>query len=159
MQRFYQELIRDYNFDVALISARWSNESIALMPGALTTLKADINNVIVLGPGLTYTQSLPLLLARYGTSLQQLTSREKYVLYDQAKAIDRRFKNIAEDNGADYVSLVDLICPNARCQTMTKTGVPMQWDYGHLTYDGASELIKKFEPYLIQTSDQMKNNP
>ena len=149
MQRFYKELINDNKFDVAIVSARWNKTAIERMPDAIKLLKENIKNVVILGPGINYVQSLPILLARHGAALSAFNSNSKLLTYEQTKAVDQRLKSIAVGSGVNYVSLLELTCPNSQCRTLTKAGIPMQWDYGHLTYAGASELIEKFEPLLI----------
>ena len=129
---------------LVIVSARWSSETIELMPDALNMLKANSDKVIVLGPAVTYTQSLPVLLARQGAYLDGIASTQSVIFYDRANIIDQRFKQIVENSQADYVSLVSLMCAEARCRTMTESGVPIQWDYGHFTYEGAAELVKEF---------------
>ena len=150
MQRFYHELITDYKFDVAIVSARWNPESIARMPDAIKLLKQNIDNVVILGPGINYVQSLPILLARQDKTANTFASESKFVRYDHIKALDQQFRSIAADNSVNYVSLLELTCPNSQCQTLTQAGLPMHWDYGHLTYAGARELIEAFEQRLIK---------
>ena len=143
LDRVYTQLIKEYPFDMVIVSARWSDKTIESMPNAINALKDNIERVIVLGPIITYASSLPNLLARYSSNLDKAVSLKKIRLYDQAAVIDTKFEDIVKDNGAEYISLLKLICPNSQCQVVTKTGKPIQWDYGHLTYDGATEIVEK----------------
>ena len=145
MDRVYSNLIQNYDFDIVFISARWSNKVIQHMPDSIQLLKGNIERVIVVGPIISYAYSLPKLMARYGTKLEKATSIKKIRYYDSTAEIDSKLQKIARDNGAEYISLLDLICPGSVCQTVTGKGTPLQWDYGHLTYDGAVELIQKMK--------------
>jgi lysophospholipase L1-like esterase len=67
------------------------------------------------------------------------------------KDVDRQFAETLKAKGVNYVSIYDLLCPPgaASCQTTTASGVPMQWDYGHLTAPGSILLAQRVAPELI----------
>ena len=44
---------------------------------------------------------------------------------------------MAARNGADYVSLAAIICPNHARRTMATSTTPMLFDGGHLTREGS----------------------
>ena len=143
MEKVYSQTITQYDFDMVIVAGRWSLETIEKMPAAIKRLKQYVNRVVVVGPIITYSQALPTLLARYGSNLENAKFPSRLRNFDSTQIIDQRFKTIARENGVEYISLLDMICPDEQCQLLTESGQPLQWDYGHLTYAGASELIKK----------------
>jgi hypothetical protein len=44
-----------------------------------------------------------------------------------------------------YVSILRELCGTRRCRTTTASGVPTQFDYGHLTYEGAAYILSKLK--------------
>ena len=143
MDKVYRDFIVKNNFDVVFISARWSMQDINKMQPALLQLKQQVKRIIVIGPVILYAQSLPSLLARYGMQSDGVLWTEKFSHYDKVKLIDLELSQIALDNGVEYISILEMICPDGKCRVLTESNQPVQWDYGHLTYAGASELVRK----------------
>jgi hypothetical protein len=93
-----------------------------------------------------YDQALPRLLAqaeRFGD--RRLVAKHQL----DVSALDRDMARLAADKGARYASLLTRLCPEGRCVTVLPNGVPLQFDYGHLTADG-SRLVASS---LLQSGD------
>lgn len=128
--------------DVIILSARWIESDISDVERTLKALAGKAGRVVVLGPIAEYAMPLPRLLAQVSSGRDpSLLIRAR--LDDQAKA-DRDLGTAVRAAGAGYASPYHLLCPNdaGPCQTVTN-GVPIQWDYGHLTAQGSLLLARK----------------
>lgn len=45
---------------------------------------------------------------------------------------------------ARYLSLIDALCPDAKCRTVDSTGAPLQFDYFHPTRGGALLIVEQW---------------
>jgi cytochrome c5 len=57
------------------------------------------------------------------------------------QALDARFAALAAAYGTKYVSIYGSLC-TTYCRTLGESGLPLMFDYGHLTAE-ASELVAK----------------
>lgn len=128
--------------DAVLLSARWENEDIAQLVATVDRLARYVAQVYVSGPIVEYRENLPRLLAR---SVQQkdpellITAR-----VDAQRQVDERLAIALEGHRAVYLSVYGTLCgrQSEACRTLTDNGIPMQWDYGHLTAEGSKYLAK-----------------
>jgi hypothetical protein len=60
-------------------------------------------------------------------------------------SVNVRMSEFASTNGIQFVSPIDLLCNSEGCLMSTSVSklVPVAWDYGHLTKDGAKYLISE----------------
>jgi len=47
-----------------------------------------------------------------------------------------------------YISVLDAVCPHQACPAVVGGGVPLTWDYGHLTSEGSIYVVGKLPLYL-----------
>jgi hypothetical protein len=47
-----------------------------------------------------------------------------------------------------YVSVLDAVCPQRQCPLTVAGGVPLSWDYAHLTAEGSAYVVEKLVPML-----------
>ena len=47
-----------------------------------------------------------------------------------------------------YVSVVDTICPKRQCPLTIDGGIPLSWDYAHLTQQGSAYVMGRLVPLL-----------
>ena len=52
-------------------------------------------------------------------------------------------KRMVTDTGAAYLSVYDAICRDDRCDELVQGNIPMQFDAGHLTAEGAIEVGRR----------------
>lgn len=134
--------LRSSRPDVIILSARWIESDIPDVEHTLKALDGKAGQVVIVGPSVEYAMPLPRLLA------QVSGGRDPSLLVqarlDDQKNTDLDLGTAVRAAGADYVSAYDLLCAKATrpCQT-TVDGVPVQWDYGHLTAQGARLLAGK----------------
>jgi hypothetical protein len=128
--------------DIVILSARWIENDIPDVRRTLEALAGKAGQVVVVGPIVEYAMPLPRLLA------QVSTGRAPSLLVD-ARLPDQERTDLVlgaavRAAGAGYVSAYRLLCASdaAPCLT-TAGGVPVQWDYGHLTAQGSQFLARK----------------
>jgi hypothetical protein len=94
-----------------------------------------VDEVVILGPTPEYLDSFPRLLAR---TLRDGGGELERFLDPAVRALDRQMAATGW-GAARYVSLYDLICPDA-CRLFTGDRVPYIADYGHYTRAAAREI-------------------
>ena len=57
---------------------------------------------------------------------------------------------------ANYVGVYDALCDDAGCLETTPDGVPMQFDYGHLTLEGSELLIGRVRDQLSWAAESRR---
>ena len=98
--------------------------------------------VIVIGPVFEFEGSFPLILARSlesGDPAQVETLRRK-----GGDDLERQLRSLVERGGATYYSARARECDAESCRYMTEGGVPLHFNYGHLTNAGARYLLRDF---------------
>jgi hypothetical protein len=110
-------------------------------------LETKTGMVYVFGPIVEYSRPLPRLLA-----LSVIRDDHMEVVREASRLADKRALDalMAQALGAAgdrvrYVSILRELCGTRRCRTTTASGVPTQFDYGHLTYEGAAYILSKLK--------------
>lgn len=140
IKSLYDKFIPDHKLDGIIIAGRWRKSEISDVLKTVKYLEKFTSNVIVLGPINEYGSSLPRILAK----------SEYYNNHDIAnKSLTRGIDDISADlgaklsgSGAVYIPIYNLIC-SEKCIEYADNGVPLQFDYGHLTLDGARVVARK----------------
>lgn len=143
MRWAYAELISKHHFDAIIVSGRWASSDLSSLKETVDMLSKYSEKLFILGPIVTYDQALPRLLARSFPNVSDSNLLIKATNYESIKKIDSSFKKMTFSPRAHYVSILDAICPSGNCIKVTPQGIPMQWDYGHLTYEGSREVIAR----------------
>lgn len=139
MTWIFDDLIKQYRFDQIFVSLRWEMPDIAHVQGLIQSLSPYTDRVIIMGPTLEYGVPLPRLLGR-GYTDDQLAERNRY---QEIKATDEALKKQAQGAGAEYYSVVDTLCRSKSSCMSVIDGVPVTFDYGHLTHTAAVALFQK----------------
>jgi peptidoglycan/LPS O-acetylase OafA/YrhL len=133
-----KELIVNHKFDKIIISGRWKSKHVQYIPETIATLQEYASQVQVIGPVIEYLHPLPMLLAKFGPDAE-LT---QFSIYENRKELDSQLEATTDLAGGNYMSPLTYMCSSIkRCQYTSKTNVPMQFDYGHLTHEGAMAVI------------------
>jgi len=138
MHFIFQEFIPTHKLDGVIISANWLAADV---PGAVSTalkLQAGGTRAMIFGPTVEYRVALPKLVAlsivRDDPALVD-RNRKK----DQAST-DQLFRRKTSEAGVPYFSVYETFCPDGHCRTLDDSGLPLAFDYGHLT-EAASTIV------------------
>jgi peptidoglycan/LPS O-acetylase OafA/YrhL len=138
----FNDYLKRKPVDILILSARWIRQDIPDVSRTLEMLRGKVGKIIVFGPIVEYYHALPRLLGqsswRRDTSLL-LTGRNS-----EQRGIDDELEPAVAAAGASYISTYALLCPKdgGTCTTLTE-GVPVQWDYGHLTAEGSMLVAER----------------
>jgi peptidoglycan/LPS O-acetylase OafA/YrhL len=132
-------VLRDYlathKVDAVLLAAHWDDGDLPSVAETLTFLHQQHIPVVLIGPIVQYDSALPRFLAlgiSHGDSSLAARHRLQYV-----EPLDEQMGSLARSTGTPYLSLYRLFCFQNRCDECAKPGVPLQFDYGHLTKEGS----------------------
>lgn len=137
----FSQYIPSGKFDAIIFSERWTNGGSKRMRASIRAASKFTRNIIVLGPTVEYAKPLPVLLAKSylrhdgGAIIAQARH------YDASKARDRYLARAVGDLGVRYFSVIDALCPDRKCRVLVAGDIPVQFDYGHFTYQGASYVV------------------
>jgi len=141
----YEELIQEKYFDTIILSGNWRLENKKNFQYSLEQLLKHTDKVVVLGASMEYKQSLPRLLLNLKNT-EDSTQIYKYGgSYPTFLKIDKMIKSYVTMDNAIYISTLDKLCSNKGCTTITPNGVPINFDNGHLSHDGAMYILKQIE--------------
>lgn len=126
--------------DAVLLAARWRKDELPELANTVRYLRRFTSRVVVFGPIVQYGDPLPRLLAyEENEGRHDLASASRIPL---DRKFDDRLAAIVRDAGGEYVSLYKTLCSGDVCQSVTREGAPMQFDYGHLTPQGSIALAQ-----------------
>jgi len=140
MNYIYQDYLPSHHIDRLLIAARWQNEDVSPLSRSLDWLKGRGISVVLFGPMVQYDMALPRLLAFSIRGNDQAIPDEHRV---NQHGLDDSMAALAEEKGVDYVSFYRSLCGARSCQEFAVNGVPLQFDYGHLTKEGSLLVAQK----------------
>jgi peptidoglycan/LPS O-acetylase OafA/YrhL len=140
MSYVYNDYLPNHPVDRLLIAARWQNEDLLPLSRSLNWAKDRGISVVLFGPMVQYDMALPRLLA-FSMRGNDLAIPDEHRV-DQ-HALDDAMSAIAEKQGAEYVSFYRSLCGPQSCEEFAVNGVPLQFDYGHLTREGSLLVAQK----------------
>jgi len=158
--------IREFKPSVVILAAGWqlyTGNAEGLARTIAETKAAGAGRVIVLGPGLIWgyppsrivlrrwrldpshaAPSPRLDYARYGAYEQPDTDPN-----DRSDRVEARFRQIASDSGAEFVSLLAPLCNSEGClMRAPDSGYSFFLDTSHLNPNGAEFLVRAIAPLL-----------
>ncbi|MES2741030.1 MAG: acyltransferase family protein [Pseudomonadota bacterium] len=133
--------------DTVVLAGRWTGADLADLPAAIAAAKRGARRVLLVGPIQQYGAALPRYLVREAGGADGAARARGLVA--GPFALDPAMRQLAARHGAEYVSLIDALCPQRQCRSMATATVPLQFDYGHLTSEGSAivaELLLKAAP-------------
>jgi peptidoglycan/LPS O-acetylase OafA/YrhL len=128
--------------DAVILSGRWNTKEVTGAISTASKLREYAGNVVISGPIVEYDQPLPRILAR---SVAEHTDENEFAARHrrtQQKQTDELFIKSRLPNNVKYVSVYNIMC-SQKCRLWTENNVPAQFDYGHLTKEGAAFLVKQ----------------
>jgi peptidoglycan/LPS O-acetylase OafA/YrhL len=143
MHFLFADFIPKHRFEVILLSARWGSGNIAEVRKTANALRPYAERVIVVGPHVEYKLDLPWLLA--ASMLKDdpsVVDRARLAMQEQT---DTLFADQLRRDGIRYVSLYAALCPDGKCQVIDEDGLPLAFDYGHLTTSGSTVVAQRIK--------------
>jgi hypothetical protein len=140
MEFIFKTYLPAHHLDGIILSARWEKED---LDGSIATahqLQAFADRVIIFGPTVQYRAAVPKLAAFQSAGDAGLVDRNRLV--DQ-KNLDAIYKQRLQQDGVGYFSVYDALCPDGNCRVLDDDGLPMEFDYGHLTAKASAFVAKK----------------
>lgn len=137
MRVLFKKEIQKGSIQAVILSGRWVKSDIRRIVETVRFLKNKVERVFVIGPIVEYQYELPLILAKHWTD----TNAIKAYQLDYFRAIDKSLGRALKEEDAIYLSNYQAICEGSTCRTLTDEGTPLQFDYGHLTLQGAKFVI------------------
>ena len=133
----FGEYLQRQPIDILVLSARWIRQDTPDVSRTLEMLRGKVGKIVVFGPIVEYYHPLPRLLGQSDWRNEAsilLTGRN-----NEQKGTDEELAHAVTAAGASYISTYSLLCPKSgdACTTLAG-GVPVQWDYGHLTAEGST---------------------
>jgi peptidoglycan/LPS O-acetylase OafA/YrhL len=104
--------------------------------------------VVLFGPSVQFKDRLPPMLIRaHLRHADPLLSRD--VVRPDIFDLDARMKAaLPSSEKFTYVSVLDAVCPEKVCPVTIGDGVPLAWDFAHLTIEGSDYVVGKLAPQL-----------
>ncbi len=124
--------------DTVIVSADWEESSVKDLHSTLEMLRAKYPHVVVIGPLPLYSKPLARqLLVAEGRGP---APTPKHLA--QTRALDESMARAAAGmTGVTYISGFKHFCGSGVC-VQKIGGDPVQWDYGHLTAAGSTDLLQ-----------------
>jgi hypothetical protein len=148
MEFVFNEFLIHNKVDGVLLAASWKDEDLSFLSTTLQFLKSRGIDVTVLGPIVEYDAALPRLLV--DGILHDLPSRASARRTPGIRERDLAMKQMVTAAGAAYLSVYDAVCRDDRCDEFARSDIPMQFDAGHLTAEGAIEVGRRLSNAFLR---------
>ena len=135
----FDEFLPQSKVDRVVLGGRWLDEEMPYVAETLARLKTLASSVVVIGPTVEYEGSFPSLLARSRLRDEPFDAAAYRV--EGRDEINARMKTAAEAASVTYVDVLATECDDDGCLLFAPDGMPMQFDYGHLTFSGARAVV------------------
>ncbi len=143
-----REFLPRVHLDVIILSARWEASDILDVVATADHLRKYATRVVISGPIEEYDQTLPRVLAEAIISNRDIDAFAAAHLVPERKRIDQQLAALKLPDGVTYVSVYSTLCPST-CRLWAEAGIPLQFDYGHLTKQGSIVLAKQVGPRFL----------
>jgi peptidoglycan/LPS O-acetylase OafA/YrhL len=150
-----EAFFRDRKPDRVILSADWLEYARPpRFDGMIVDLKQTISrlnglgvSVVLLGPAVQFRTRLPSMLMR--AQLRHIDPRPEDLVLPHIFLLDRMMKSeFPAHDKFSYVSVLDAICPARQCPLTIDGGIPLAWDYAHLTPEGSVYVMDALAPML-----------
>jgi peptidoglycan/LPS O-acetylase OafA/YrhL len=130
----FKDYLLHHKPDRLIVSAEWLQSDLWPIARLLDWAAAHDIHVVLMGPIMRYDDRLPRLLAFAVEDKDPALPDAHRISFGR---LDEDLSRLAQQKGATYVSLLDLLCKEGHCTTLAAPGVPLQFDDGHLTREGS----------------------
>jgi peptidoglycan/LPS O-acetylase OafA/YrhL len=140
-----RDFLPHHHLDGIILSARWAAADVNSVKATTAMLHAYADKVAVFGPIVEYEHALPRVLAKAG-DMNEANFASEHRKLEPVKT-DRLLSKALKNSGANYFSVYQALC-QSQCVVRTG-GIPIQFDYGHLTREGSALLASKVDQQLF----------
>ena len=119
MRFLFSDYLLHHKPDRLVLSAEWLQADLPQLAQVLDWATAHDIRVILMGPIMRYDDRLPRLLAFAIEEKNPRLPDEHRLDY---RALDDSLRQLAQEKGATYVSLLDLLCKEGACETLAEPG-------------------------------------
>lgn len=152
MNYIYNHLIKNEHFDMVIMSANWTNNSIPYIKErikkSIEELSLSTRNTYVIGQ----TRTLPI----NGYRLAQISKNGDITKYTSEESIthNHQLMAYAKENKIQYIDVFNLGCKNATCPVTDDSGIPIMFDRNHLTKEWADKQVDMIKSSITSISKQ-----
>lgn len=147
MHQVFNEHLKRIRPNMVILSARWLEKDVPDIEKTVRLIQQATPRVIVSGPIVEYDQPLPRLLARHIDQNEPIDMHRN----KQVPLVDRQLAAAMKRAHIPYFSPYASLCA-PDCRLWVTPGVPVQFDYGHLTQQGsvliADLMARQIQPEL-----------
>lgn len=133
--------------DGILFAGRWTPADFDRLHETIAFVKPYVGDIVVFGPIVEYKTDLPTLLAK--DRYHKTTEVSAHARKTERKTVSDRLAARLGDTQVRFISLYDAICKPEGCTELTPDGVPLQFDYGHLTLPGARLVVNGLHDQIL----------
>ncbi len=122
--------------DGLIIAGRWREGDVDGIVALANSAGQHSPAVMIVGPSAEYGGAVPNILARaqvWGGAAGVLSR----AMLPEPVSVDHALAARLVQTGIAYRSPLSIICPDGNCRETAQDGIPMQFDYAHLTLAGA----------------------
>ena len=141
MKFVFEDFLPTHHLDGIIISARWKKEDVEPSIETAHRLEKFADRVVIFGPTVEYKIGLPKLLA-LASAREDASLVDRSRLSDQ-REIDRMFERSIAEDSIGYFSVYEALCSGGHCRVLDDNGLPIAFDYGHLTVNGSAIVAAK----------------
>lgn len=147
--KIFDEL-KTHNIKKIILAANWGLYDWEKITTTINSLKKiGISNIELVGPVPQYKETVPkqLYISFKQDAFHRVPYRINFGLIQKNFDIDKRMRQLAENEKIKYISPIDILCtPDTGCLARIgeSTEELITWDKGHLTKTGSKFLVSKF---------------
>ena len=151
-EKVFREMIPGNHYDAIIVSGRWRDIEAPYVAATIEFLKPHADMIVVSGPVIEYSASLPKLMALSLHHNDGGASIDKARKFDKIRETDRIMEEEVKKTGVHYFSPFKTLCDEETrtCRTSAAQNVPVQFDYGHMTKDGAVIVVERMKVQYFQ---------
>lgn len=137
----FKEYLPANTVDAILIDANWKLSDLPFLARTLDYAKEHTQSVVLFGPMVSYNSALPKLLA-----VSYVNDDPAYPFHNRrvsSEKVDKEMAKVAQEKNIAYISFFDMLCDTTHCETTLENNIPLLFDYGHLTSEGAVYVARR----------------
>lgn len=137
----------EQEIDIVILYARWQERGFSFTDLGLTLqgLKQSGRRVILLAGSPDYRKHVARVLFDAKDYVQAKANAASLKPYSGSKGFRTKLAELAKEADVGFVDIADLICESGdNCEVLDENGIPLFYDYGHMTREGAVYIAERF---------------